>query len=147
MQKEIIKLLTIYSASAGSGKTFSLVQNYLKLTLGDGVAPKNFAKILAMTFTNKAAWEMKERVIQALDWLAYPNRPVEREKKKASLLLKETQKTTGLSAAIIQERSKRILSEILHNYEDFNVLTIVKFSLRDRKSTRLNSSHVRISYA
>ncbi|HLW30263.1 MAG TPA: UvrD-helicase domain-containing protein [Brumimicrobium sp.] len=130
MQKEIIKPLTIYSASAGSGKTFSLVQNYLKLTLGDGVAPKNFAKILAMTFTNKAAWEMKERVIQALDWLAYPNRPVEREKKKASLLLKETQKTTGLSAAIIQERSKRILSEILHNYEDFNVLTIDKFSLR-----------------
>lgn len=130
MQKEIIKPLTIYSASAGSGKTFSLVQNYLKLTLGDGVAPKNFGKILAMTFTNKAAWEMKERVIQALDWLAYPDRPVEKEKKKASLLLKETQKTTGLTAHIIQERAKRILSEILHNYEDFNVLTIDKFSLR-----------------
>jgi ATP-dependent exoDNAse (exonuclease V) beta subunit len=130
MQKEIIKPLTIYSASAGSGKTFSLVQNYLKLTLGDGVSPKNFGKILAMTFTNKAAWEMKERVIQALDWLAYPDRPVEKEKKKADLLLKETQKTTGLNPSVIQERAKRTLSEILHNYEDFNVLTIDKFSLR-----------------
>jgi len=130
MQKEITKPLTIYSASAGSGKTFSLVQNYLKLTLGEGVASKNFAKILAMTFTNKAAWEMKERVIQALDWLAYPNRAAEKEKKKAGLLLKETQKTTGLTAKVIQEKAKRTLSEILHNYEDFNVLTIDKFSLR-----------------
>ncbi|HLW29836.1 MAG TPA: UvrD-helicase domain-containing protein [Brumimicrobium sp.] len=130
MQKQIIKPLTVYSASAGSGKTFSLVQNYLKLTLGDGIASKNFAKILAMTFTNKAAWEMKERVIQALDWLAYPDRLAEKNVKKGSLLLKETIKTTGLSAAVIQERSKRTLSEILHNYEDFNVLTIDKFSLR-----------------
>ena len=130
MQKEIIKPLTIYSASAGSGKTFSLVQNYLKLTLGEGIASKNFAKILAMTFTNKAAWEMKERVIQALDWLAYPDRLADKEQKKGSLLLKETIKTTGLTVAVIQERAKLTLSEILHNYEDFNVLTIDKFSLR-----------------
>src|SRR5690554_6093991 len=130
MQNETIKPLTIYSASAGSGKTFSLVQNYLKLTLGDNMPLKNFGKILAMTFTNKAAWEMKERVIQALDWLAYPNRLDEKENKKANALLKSTQETTGLSAIVIQNRAKRVLSEILHNYEDFNILTIDKFNLR-----------------
>ena len=130
MQNELIKPLTIYSASAGSGKTFSLVQNYLKLTLGDNTSSKNFGKILAMTFTNKAAWEMKERVIQALDWLAYPERKSDSENKKAKMLLSATQNTTGLQPEIIQERSKRVLSEILHNYEDFNILTIDKFSLR-----------------
>lgn len=130
MQNDTLKPLTIYSASAGSGKTFSLVQNYLKLTLGDNISQKNFGKILAMTFTNKAAWEMKERVIQALDWLAFPERKSEKESKKAKMLLSATQTTTGLQPAIIQERSKRVLSEILHNYEDFNILTIDKFSLR-----------------
>src|SRR5690554_3529774 len=130
MQNETIKPLTIYSASAGSGKTFSLVQNYLKLTLEDHISSKNFGKILAMTFTNKAAWEMKERVIQALDWLAYPEREGEKESKKAKMLLGATMNTTGLKAAVIQERSKRVLSEILHHYEDFNILTIDKFSLR-----------------
>ncbi|WP_107037213.1 UvrD-helicase domain-containing protein [Brumimicrobium mesophilum] len=130
MLNETLKPLTIYSASAGSGKTFSLVQNYLKLTLGDNVSQKNFGKILAMTFTNKAAWEMKERVIQALDWLAFPERKTEKENKKAKMLLSATENTTGLQAKVIQERSKRVLSEILHNYEDFNILTIDKFSLR-----------------
>jgi ATP-dependent exoDNAse (exonuclease V) beta subunit len=130
MQNETIKPLTIYSASAGSGKTFSLVQNYLKLTLGDNISQKNFGKILAMTFTNKAAWEMKERVIQALDWLAYHERKSEKENKKAKMLLSATQVTTGLQPHVIQVRSKRVLSEILHNYEDFNILTIDKFSLR-----------------
>lgn len=130
MLNDTIKPLTIYSASAGSGKTFSLVQNYLKLTLGDNVSQKNFGKILAMTFTNKAAWEMKERVIQALDWLAYPERKTASENKKAKMLMSATQTTTGLQPQVIQERSQRVLSEILHNYEDFNILTIDKFSLR-----------------
>src|SRR5690554_1235772 len=130
MQNEIITPLTVYSASAGSGKTFSLVQNYLKLTLKDEVSSNNFSKILAMTFTNKAAWEMKERIIKALDQLAFPNRGNEKKNKGALILLQETKKTTGLSATVIKERSKRVLSEILHHYEDFNVLTIDKFSLR-----------------
>lgn len=130
MQTENIKPLLIYSASAGSGKTFSLVQDYLKLTLGDGVGAMNFAKILAMTFTNKAAWEMKERIIQALDELAYPERGTEKESQKAAGLLEATKKSTGLSSQKIRARSKLVLTEILHNYEDFNILTIDKFSLR-----------------
>lgn len=130
MQTEIIKPLLVYSASAGSGKTFSLVQNYLKLTLSDEAPLLNFSKILAMTFTNKAAWEMKERIIEALDFLAYPIRQTEKETKKAKDLLNETLKNIPIGEEKIQKRAKRVLSEILHHYEDFNVLTIDKFSLR-----------------
>lgn len=130
MQDEFKKPLSIYSASAGSGKTFSLVQKYLRLTLGDFIEGKNFSKVLAMTFTNKAAWEMKDRIIQGLDQLAYPERETEIKTKKAKQLLDSTQETTGLSPKRIQEGAKHVLSEILHNYEEFNVLTIDKFSLR-----------------
>lgn len=123
MQEENTKPLKIYSASAGSGKTYRLVQEYLKLILGDkkGYPKKNFAKVLAMTFTNKAAWEMKKRVIDALNALR-----LQRDKN----LMKTTQETTHLSIDKIRERSDKVLSEILHNYEDFNLLTIDKFNLR-----------------
>src|SRR5690554_1663086 len=107
MQTEIIKPLLVYSASAGSGKTFSLVQNYLKLTLSDEAPLLNFSKILAMTFTNKAAWEMKERIIEALDFLAYPIRQTEKETKKAKDLLNETLKNIPIGEEKIQKRAKR----------------------------------------
>lgn len=130
MQTQIKEALVVKSASAGSGKTFSLVQDYLKLTLVDEVGPKNFARIIAMTFTNKAAWEMKERIIEALDQLAHIDQLEGKMTKKAQSLMDSTVETTKLSSEIIKSRAKRVLSEILHNYEDFNVLTIDKFSLR-----------------
>ena len=55
----------VYNASAGSGKTFTLVKEYLKILLvSDDIF--TFQKILAITFTNKAAGEMKERVLKNL---------------------------------------------------------------------------------
>lgn len=122
--------LNILSASAGSGKTFSLVQYYLALTIGEHAAPKSFSKIIAMTFTNKAAWEMKARIIEALDYLAFPDRGNLKDNKKALQLLKATKETVQLSDGEIQRKSKIALSEILHHYEDFHVMTIDKFSLR-----------------
>ena len=56
---------TIYNASAGSGKTFTLVKEYLKI-LFHSKYPLAFRNILALTFTNKAVAEMKERVIETL---------------------------------------------------------------------------------
>ena len=55
----------VYNASAGSGKTFTLVKEYLKILLRTS-DPNKFQQILAVTFTNKAAAEMKERVIRNL---------------------------------------------------------------------------------
>ena len=59
----------VYQASAGSGKTYTLVQEYLKLALGDDSGMR-FRQILAMTFTNKAASEMKERILSMLQTLS-----------------------------------------------------------------------------
>jgi ATP-dependent exoDNAse (exonuclease V) beta subunit len=125
------KPLKILSASAGSGKTFSLVQNYLKLTLKDDDAAYKFSKILAMTFTNKAAWEMKERIIEALDLIAY-HAFDEKSKvhKKAKGLLSVTAQNLDKEPSEIAQRAAFLLSLILHNYEDFSVMTIDKFNLR-----------------
>lgn len=130
MQIETQKPLVVKSASAGSGKTYSLVQDYLKLTLSDDVGPMNFSKINSMTFTNKAAWEMKERIIQALDQIGNIEHLTGKDKEKAEDLLKATETNLGIDREKLIKRAKRVLSEVLHNYEDFNVLTIDKFSLR-----------------
>ena len=61
MGKTLAKPLKIYNASAGSGKTYTLVQEYLRIILQD-LYPGKFKSILAMTFTNKAANEMKTRI-------------------------------------------------------------------------------------
>lgn len=125
------KPLKILSASAGSGKTFSLVQNYLKITLQNDDSAYKFGKILAMTFTNKAAWEMKERIIEALDLIAYhANEKESPYNKKANGLLKVTADNLNQKPEELIKRSTFLLSLILHNYEDFSVMTIDKFNLR-----------------
>ena len=66
------KNLLVYNASAGSGKTYTLVKAYLKLALGSSNA-YYFKRILAITFTKKAAAEMKERILLHLRQLSAPN--------------------------------------------------------------------------
>ena len=62
---------TIYKSSAGSGKTFTLVKEYLALSLNDAAnPPQAYKHILAVTFTNKASAEMKERIIKSLKELS-----------------------------------------------------------------------------
>ena len=62
------KLLKIYKASAGSGKTFTLAVEYIKLLIQNQYEYKN---ILAVTFTNKATAEMKERILGQLYGIAH----------------------------------------------------------------------------
>ena len=57
------KALTVYKASAGSGKTFTLAVEFIKLLIID---PKRYENILAVTFTNKATEEMKHRIVSQL---------------------------------------------------------------------------------
>ena len=66
------KGFTIYNASAGSGKTFTVVKNYLKI-LFETNHPLAFKSVLALTFTNKAVGEMKERIIEMLKAFSNPN--------------------------------------------------------------------------
>ncbi len=113
----------VYKSSAGSGKTFTLVKEYLKLCL-QAEGPFGFSKILAITFTNKASQEMKERILLALDEMSY-----EREIQGTSFHLKKVLvEELALKEEDLAFKCKKILTSILHNYADFNVSTIDKFS-------------------
>lgn len=102
-----------YISSAGSGKTYALVKEYLKLVLSNRW---KFSHVLAITFTNKAAAEMKERIIGALRDLSLHRNP-----KLENILKKET------DILDISRRSAEVLTKILHNYSDFSVMTIDSF--------------------
>lgn len=114
----------IYSSSAGSGKTFTLTKEYLKLVLGNE-KPFYFKQILAITFTNDAATEMKDRILQSLKEIA----DVENfnESSKSWDMLQLIVKETGLSKETIQERAGTIFKNIILEYSDFAVKTIDSF--------------------
>lgn len=113
--------LKVYSASAGSGKTFSLTVEYLKHILKNPYAFKN---VLAVTFTNKATNEMKNRILSVLWNMVY-------DKKKAK---DEIEKINGSKDATLskeeEENARIALSEILHSYNDFWIETIDSFFQR-----------------
>lgn len=126
MSETLEKPLKILDASAGSGKTYSLVKEYLKIMLVSDEGYTDFSEIIAMTFTNKAAMEMKIRLIRAMDQLSNP----EQNRSKVQSLLSDLKIETGLAEQEITKRIKNILHKLLHQYEDFNVQTIDKFNLR-----------------
>ena len=113
---------SIYDASAGSGKTYALVKEYLKIIL---VANKNdaYRNILAITFTNKAVHEMKSRIVGNLSEFAK-----EEPSQKAQDLMQDLAKDTELSIIQIKTKSQQIIKHIIHNYAAFDISTIDKFT-------------------
>ncbi|WP_026706022.1 UvrD-helicase domain-containing protein [Flavobacterium soli] len=112
----------IYDASAGSGKTYALVKEYLKIILS---AKQNdaYRNILAITFTNKAVHEMKSRIVTNLSEFAKDN-PTE----KSADLMQEIAIEINLSLSEIKQKSKSIIKHIIHNYAAFDISTIDKFT-------------------
>jgi ATP-dependent helicase/nuclease subunit A len=110
--------LTIYKASAGSGKTFALARDYIGLAIQD---PEAFRHILAVTFTNKATDEMKGRILEELHRLASG---------ADSAIRQWMLDQWGLESAEISARARIILETILHNYSRFHVETIDRFFQR-----------------
>lgn len=115
-------MLKVYKASAGSGKTFRLVTEYLLLLLE---APVNYRHILAVTFTNKATNEMKSRILEQLYILA-----ANRDSGYLDILMKES----GHNEAYIRKQAGKALRFILHDYNRFSVSTIDSFTQRIIKS-------------
>ncbi len=113
---------SIYDASAGSGKTYTLVKEYLKIILLSK-KPDAYRNILAITFTNKAVHEMKSRVVESLSQFAKEN-----PSDKALQLMQDIQSETGLSLATITEKAKSIIKNLIHNYAAFDISTIDKFT-------------------
>ncbi len=113
---------SIYDASAGSGKTYTLVKEYLKIIL---VSNKNdaYRNILAITFTNKAVHEMKSRIVGSLSEFAK-----EEPSAKAQDLMQHLAIETELSTLQIKTKSQQIIKHIIHNYAAFDISTIDKFT-------------------
>lgn len=111
----------IYRSSAGSGKTFTLVLEYLALILSN---PIQFRSVLAVTFTNKAANEMKQRIVKALILLSDLSIANTGSKE---MLMKHLTLKTGLQEKAIAEKSAQAFALILHNYSDFSISTIDSF--------------------
>ena len=114
----------VYNASAGSGKTFTLVKEYLKVVLNSDDKYK-FQSILAITFTNKAAGEMKERILDNLHHFSEGN-----ENDLSAKIVEELK----IDKQTIQKRSSLILEAILQNYSAFSITTIDSFTHKIIKS-------------
>jgi len=114
----------IFNASAGSGKTYQLTKSYLKLILKNTTAQK-LGQILALTFTNKAVAEMKDRILDSLYVFANSN-----ISKGDNALFQELATELGLSTQEMEKKSSMALRLLLHNYNFFEVSTIDKFTHR-----------------
>ncbi len=115
---------SIYNASAGAGKTYTLVKEYLKIILLSK-KPDTYRNILAITFTNKAVHEMKTRVINSL--YEFTN---ENLSKKTQDLLEHISSETNLSEEEIRQKAQEIIKHLIHNYAAFDISTIDKFTHR-----------------
>ncbi|MDO6595766.1 UvrD-helicase domain-containing protein [Oceanihabitans sp. 2_MG-2023] len=113
---------TIYNASAGSGKTFTLVKEYLKILLQSSNT-QQYKHILAITFTNKAVGEMKERIIEMLTAFSLEE-SIENPNSMFTVLSEELE----MKPEKLQKKSKKILNSIIYNYAAFDVSTIDGFT-------------------
>ena len=114
---EKTKTLTIYKASAGSGKTFTLAKEYMKLVIQN---PLSYRNILAVTFTNKATEEMKMRILSQLYgiWKELPD---------SQDYMNQITEELDLSPAIVSHQAGKALELLVHNYNHFRVETIDTF--------------------
>tara|TARA_R110000782_G_scaffold80846_4_gene159898 strand:+ start:110632 stop:113814 length:3183 start_codon:yes stop_codon:yes gene_type:complete len=125
-----MKNLVLYNSSAGSGKTYTLVKEFLLRVLAENTEfPAYYKHILAITFTNKAAAEMKERVIKALEDFA-SDQPLEGTSNflMSDLLLSEAEGGLGITKEKLIKKSEVVLRHILHHYNDLAISTIDKFT-------------------
>ena len=109
--------LLVYKASAGSGKTFTLAVEYIKLLV---LNPRAYRQILAVTFTNKATAEMKERILSQLYGIRTGD-------KDSEAYLRRIREETGKTEEEIREAAGSALGYMLHDYSRFRVETIDSF--------------------
>ena len=109
--------LLVYKASAGSGKTFTLAVEYIKLLI---LNPRAYRQILAVTFTNKATAEMKERILSQLYGIQIGD-------KDSEAYLNRIKEETKRTEQEIREAAGIALGYMLHDYSRVRVETIDSF--------------------
>ncbi len=113
---------TIYNASAGSGKTYTLVKEYLKILFSSNNS-NHFKRVLAITFTNKAVAEMKERIIDMLK--IFSDARILNDKHDMFIAISED---LQMQPEVLHNKSKNLLQTIIHNYAAFDISTIDGFT-------------------
>lgn len=109
--------LTVYRASAGSGKTFTLAVEYISLLVKD---PENYQHILAVTFTNKATQEMKMRILSQLYGIA-------NSLQSSQQYFNKVKEKTNMPDVVIRNNARAALTLLIHRYNNFRILTIDAF--------------------
>ncbi len=122
MQNNPNKAFKVYQASAGSGKTYTIVREYLMLCLESKAATSKYNQILAITFTNKAANEMKDKITNQLLDIINSDLDKEAQGMEADLL-----GLLGIDRVQLKENAKELFTKIIHNYSDFYICTIDAF--------------------
>lgn len=153
-------MFTTYSASAGSGKTTHLVADYISLCFAfdsrDVSQARSdtglFRKILAITFTNNAAAEMKERIVQTLHEFAFKPADGLSPRAKAIYRMVVDQLFSSKKAsqeeidAFMRRESLELLRSILYDYARFSLSTIDSFFQRVIRSAAL-SLNLNLNYS
>ena len=116
-------MFTVLHSSAGAGKTHALVKQYLLLAMHEA-RPEGYAQVLALTFTNKAAVEMRERVLEYLEALALGKAHEGARADLRTTLLAEL----GVDEAALQQRSQAMLAHMLHHWGQVAIGTIDAFT-------------------
>lgn len=128
--------LHLFTASAGSGKTWRLAFEYISLLLKDAFLPTerqtkypvydNYRHILAITFTNKATAEMKDRILANLAMLSGADVADEKTKERDEYL-GQLAKRLNVSKQIVADRARLVYANLLHDYSHFHIQTIDSF--------------------
>ncbi|MGB0295047.1 MAG: UvrD-helicase domain-containing protein [Flavobacteriaceae bacterium] len=108
----------IYDASAGSGKTYTLVKEFL-ITALSSPAPDNYQSALAITFTNKAVQEMKTRLLEVLSQFSE-----KRMVTSPTELFADVAQEIGIDHHQLHFRSSQMLTHLLQYYSHFSICTI-----------------------
>ncbi len=111
------KPLTVYKASAGSGKTFTLAVEYIKLLIAN---PYGYGSVLAVTFTNKATEEMKTRILSQLYGISHA---LPDSQAYADIVMRDLQ----IGEQTMRRQAQLALSLLIHHYNFFRVQTIDTF--------------------
>ena len=130
--------ITLFSASAGSGKTYTLTIEYIKMALSEVESKGYFRRILAVTFTIKAAEEMRQRILYFLAGMsAYPHfsYTIPSEQSKVLAIIDKVQTELAEDGIILTKeelafRAGTTLQQILQDYGLFSVMTIDSFVQR-----------------
>jgi len=118
-------MFKVLHSSAGAGKTHALVKHYLLIALQD-TDPSAYSHVLALTFTNKAAAEMRERVLAYLEALAGS---ADLNGAKADVR-DSIMHTADITATELHRRAKAMLTHMLHHWSQVAISTIDSFTRR-----------------